>query len=108
RPTPARNSSTTASRASAVHSFTWRRPVSSPLLPNPFRDDRLTGADVFNPALDVASVHQHASRCLEQAIERARRQDKPDGRAKIAILQSTPGFGKTHVMGRVAHRCRDH
>jgi DNA segregation ATPase FtsK/SpoIIIE-like protein len=79
--------------------------MSSPLLPNPFSDDRLTGADAFNAALDVETVHQHASAWLEQAIERAAQLGRPDGRAKIAILRSTPGFGKTHVMGRVGHRC---
>jgi DNA segregation ATPase FtsK/SpoIIIE, S-DNA-T family len=79
--------------------------VSSPLLPNPFDNDRLTEAGVFDPALDVTSVHQQASTWLEQAIERAAQLDKPDGKAKIAILQSTPGFGKTHVVGRVGHRC---
>src|SRR6266566_2388188 len=95
----------TASRESTAHCSTWRRPVSSPLHPNPFSDDRLTEADAFNPALDVASVHQQASTWLEQAIERATQLGKPDGKAKIAILRSTPGFGKTHVMGRVGHRC---
>jgi hypothetical protein len=30
---------------------------------------------------------------------------KPDGQTKIAVLCSIPGFGKTHVMGRVGHRC---
>jgi DNA segregation ATPase FtsK/SpoIIIE, S-DNA-T family len=79
--------------------------VSSPLLPNPFSDDRLTKADAFNPALDVESVHQLASTWLEQTIERARRLDRPDGQAKVAILRATPGFGKTHVMGRVGRRC---
>jgi DNA segregation ATPase FtsK/SpoIIIE-like protein len=77
----------------------------SQLLPNPFSDDRLTKADAFNPALDVASVHHQVSNWLEEAIERATQLEKPDGEAKIAILRSTPGFGKTHVMGRVAHRC---
>jgi DNA segregation ATPase FtsK/SpoIIIE, S-DNA-T family len=80
--------------------------VSSPL-PNPFSDDRLTQADVFNPELDVPSVHKRASAWVEQAIELARHRQKPDGQAKIAILQSTPGFGKTHVMGRVRHRSHE-
>jgi hypothetical protein len=79
--------------------------VSRPSLPNPCSDDRLTEAHAFNPALDVISVHQQASTWLEQAIERATHVEKPDGHAKIAILRSTPGFGKTHVMGRVGHRC---
>jgi hypothetical protein len=75
------------------------------LLPNPFSDDRLAEASAFNPALDVASVHRQASDWLEQAIERATQLDKPDGDAKVALLRATPGFGKTHVMGRVGSRC---
>jgi DNA segregation ATPase FtsK/SpoIIIE-like protein len=43
---------------------------------------------------------------LDRAIERAARRHRPDGTAKIAVLLSTSGFGKTHVMGRVGHRHR--
>jgi hypothetical protein len=74
-------------------------------LPNPFENDRLPNADAFSPALDVVSVHHQASTWLEQAINRAAKLEKPDGQAKIAVLLSTPGFGKTHVAGRVGHRC---
>src|SRR4051794_36044334 len=95
----------TASRESMAHSSIWRPPVSSPSLPNPFTDDRLTAADVFNSNLDVVSLHHQASAWLEQAIQRATQIDQPDGKAKIAVLLSTPGFGKTHVVGRVGHRC---
>src|SRR5260370_33070553 len=94
----------TAYRESAAHSSTWRRLVNSPLLPNPFSDDRLTRADLFNPALDVASVHEQASGLLGQAIERANQADKPNGQAKILILQSVAGFGKRHVVGPAGHR----
>lgn len=69
--------------------------MSSPLLPNPFSDDRLTEANAFNPVLDVDSVHHQASAWLVQAIGRAAQLGQPDGKAKIAVLQSTPGFGKT-------------
>jgi S-DNA-T family DNA segregation ATPase FtsK/SpoIIIE len=78
--------------------------VNRQLLPNPFTDDRLTGAFAFNPALDVPSVHQRATEWLEEAIRRAQNLDTPDGTVKIGILQATPGFGKTHVLGRVGHR----
>jgi hypothetical protein len=77
------------------------------LLPNPFRDDRLSGAELFKPELDVASVHRAASSWLEQATLRAAQLEQPDGQSKIAILRSTPGFGKTHVLGRVGHHCDD-
>src|ERR1700733_14870785 len=84
--------------------FTWRRPVPNQL-PNPFEDDRLTDAGVFNPALDVGSVNQHASKWLEEAIVRAAHLATADGKAKIAVLRATAGLGKTHVMARVGHQC---
>jgi len=51
---------------------------------------------VISTALDVVSVHHQASAWLEQAIKRATTLEKPDGKAKLAILRATPGFGKTH------------
>jgi hypothetical protein len=79
--------------------------VSSPLLVNPLADDRLPGASVFNPKLDVASMHQAASCLLREHIERAGTLQVPDGKAKVVILRSRPGLGKTHVFGRIAHEC---
>ena len=67
--------------------FYLRCPVSSPLIPNPFGDDRLTGADIFNPELDVASVHEQASTTLEQAIARVTKLKQPDGKAKVFVLR---------------------
>ncbi len=82
--------------------------MSNPSLSNPFADDRLTGAALYNPALDVLSVHQTASTLLHRLIERARSLEKPDGQAKVVILRSVPGLGKTHVFGRVRHQCAEH
>jgi DNA segregation ATPase FtsK/SpoIIIE-like protein len=77
------------------------------LLPNPFTDYRLAGADDYNSSLDVPSVHERASTWLEKAVTRATKLHKVDGTAKIAILQASPGYGKTHIMGRVGHKCRE-
>lgn len=77
-------------------------------LPNPFADDRLPGAGSFNPTLDVPSVHEPASTLLRRLIERARGLEQPDGQAKVVILKSIAGFGKTHVVGRVGHHCAAH
>jgi hypothetical protein len=78
--------------------------VTSPLYPNPFYDDRLTAAEQFNPALDVPSLHQQASEILERAIARVTTLKQPDGTAKVIVLRSIPGVGKTHIVGRVCHR----
>src|SRR5689334_12622126 len=95
------------SRVSVAHCSTWRRPVSKPSLYNPFADDRLSGAGLFNPALDVPSVHEAAFSHLRRLIDRARNLEEPDGQAKVAIICSVPGLGKTHVFGRIAHQCAE-
>src|SRR4051812_48776082 len=98
----------TPSRVSAAPCSTWRRPVSSPSLSNPFADDRLTGTALFNPDFDVPWVHEAASGLLRHLVERARSLEIPDGQAKAGILRSRPGLGKTHVFGRVGHGCAEH
>src|SRR5205823_4936867 len=95
------------SRVSAAPCSTWRRRVSSPSQANPFADDRLTGAALFSRHLDVPSVHGAASGLLRHLIERARDLENPDGQAKVVILRSLPGLGKTHVFGRVGHECAE-
>lgn len=81
--------------------------MNSPALPNPFQDDRLTDADAFDPALDVPSVHKTASDSLIDSIARISKLRQPDGNAKIAVILSIPGVGKTHVLGRVQHQLGD-
>lgn len=81
--------------------------MSSPLLPNPFENDRLADAEGYNPALDVATVHRQATDWLEHAVHHAAQQSTPDGKAKIGILTSTAGFGKTHILGRIGHHRKD-
>lgn len=76
--------------------------MNSPLLPNPFNDDRLTDTDLFNPALDVPTLHRQASIALEESIARVTKLKKPDGEAKVVVLRSIPGVGKTHVIARVS------
>jgi hypothetical protein len=78
--------------------------VSSTSLSNPFNDDRLTAAELFNPNLDVPSLHEHASIMIEQAVAGVSRIKQPDGTGKVIALRSVPGVGKTHVAGRVGHR----
>lgn len=81
--------------------------MTSPPLPNPFQDDRLTNADAFDPTLDVPTVHQEASVYLLESIARISKLRQPDGKAKIAVVLSIPGVGKTHVIGRVQHYLGD-
>lgn len=81
--------------------------MTSPPLPNPFQDDRLTNADAFDPTLDVPTVHAEASYYLLESIARVSKIRQPDGKAKIAVVLSIPGVGKTHVIGRVQHHLGD-
>ncbi len=68
---------------------------------------RLTDADAFNAALDVPTLHHAATAYLTEAIERVPKQKHPDGKAKVAVILSAPGLGKTHVIGRVQHHFGD-
>jgi DNA segregation ATPase FtsK/SpoIIIE-like protein len=81
--------------------------MASPWFSNPFADDRLTGASAYSPALDVPSFNQAVSDTLLEVIQRASRMRTAEARRKIYILLGGPGYGKTHLMGRIGHNCQD-
>jgi DNA segregation ATPase FtsK/SpoIIIE, S-DNA-T family len=81
--------------------------MASPLFSNPFADDRLPGASAYSPALDVPSFNQAVSDTLLGVIQRASRTRTVEARRKIYILKAGPGYGKTHLMGRIGYRCED-
>src|ERR1700674_4690628 len=102
---PANSSLTTASKEKARRFSTWRPPMASPLFSNPFAEDRLTGASGYSAALDVPSLNQVVSDSLLEVIQRASRSRTVESRRKIFVLKAPPGYGKTHLMGRIGHHC---
>lgn len=81
--------------------------MASPPFSNPFAEDRLTGAGGYSPALDVPSLNNTASDALLEVIRRASGSRTVEARRKIFVLKAPPGYGKTHLMGRIGHHCQD-
>lgn len=74
---------------------------------NPFRRDRLNDPDDYVPEWDVRSIAQPVTERLKAAIESARGRTDPDPAGKIHVLLGPPGYGKTHLFGRIAHDVAD-
>jgi hypothetical protein len=75
--------------------------VGSPSLDNPFEADRLNEASNFRPEWDVASINAGASDWINREVEAIRQRPAADERRKIAALLGSPGYGKTHLFGRI-------
>jgi S-DNA-T family DNA segregation ATPase FtsK/SpoIIIE len=68
---------------------------------NPFEADRLVSAAAFVPEWDVPSVNERITADLRTALEKARHPSGASGPEKARMLVGAPGYGKTHVFGRV-------
>lgn len=73
---------------------------------NPFRAHRENGPRDYRPECDVPSLNDAVSDHLVDAIRRLRGRTEPDPGLKIPVLRAPPGFGKTHLFGRVSHQLR--
>ncbi|MCS6849686.1 MAG: FtsK/SpoIIIE domain-containing protein [Gemmataceae bacterium] len=78
--------------------------MSLSLRDNPFRAQRLNAAQDYIPSWDVPSLNEPVSRRLKALIEHLRGRDRPDPTLKIPVLLAPPGYGKTHLFGRLAHQ----
>lgn len=78
--------------------------MNSPLLDNPFEADRLNEAANFRPEWDVPSINAGVSGWINQEVESIRRRPATDERRKVAALLGPPGYGKTHLFGRIQHQ----
>src|SRR5262245_1989358 len=74
---------------------------------NPFQADRVDDAASFRPEWDVPSVNEGISRRVEEVIEQVRGRAGLDAAQKIPGLLSSPGYGKSHLFGRLGHRHGD-
>ena len=74
---------------------------------NLFRTSRLNVSRDFRPDWDVPTLNERASAELVQEIRRLRGRTQPDPGQMISILLSAPGYGKTHLFGRIAHMLGD-
>ena len=70
---------------------------------NPFRATRLNDSKDFDPALDVASLNEGVSASVLADAQRAGGRREPDPGQTIPVILSAPGYGKTHLLGRLSH-----
>ena len=73
-------------------------------LDNPFRVNRLNMDRDYRPEWDVSNLNADVSTHLVREIRELRGRRQPDPGQKISVLLAPPGYGKTHLLGRVAHQ----
>ena len=71
---------------------------------NPFAVDRLNSSANFRAEWDVPSVNADVSTWIDRQIEEVRKRDATNPEQKIGVMLGAPGYGKTHLFGRLAHQ----
>jgi len=74
--------------------------------PNPFGRAVLNGPADFLPEWDVESIAKPATDRLLEAIEEARGSIRVDPNRRIHVMLGPPGYGKTHLFGRIARKLK--
>jgi len=74
--------------------------------PNPFGRAVLNGPADFQPEWDVESIARPATDRLLEAIEGARGSIGVDPNRRIHVMLGPPGYGKTHLFGRLARKLK--
>ncbi len=72
-------------------------------LDNPFRESRLINGRNYRPDWDVADLDQDVSKWMVEEVGRLRGRADPDPGQMIAVMLDPPGYGKTHLFGRIGH-----
>ncbi|WP_406700337.1 hypothetical protein V5E97_16115 [Singulisphaera sp. Ch08] len=70
---------------------------------NPFRESRLNSSRNFRPEWDVPELNQGITKWLVEEVGRLRGREEPDPGQMIAAMTGPPGYGKTHLFGRIEH-----
>ncbi len=70
---------------------------------NPFRESRLNNSKNFRPEWDVPELNQDITRTLVAEVSRLRGRKEPDPGQMILFVTGPPGYGKTHLFGRIEH-----
>jgi|GEM_PF-2183067 len=70
---------------------------------NPFRESRLNNSRNFRPEWDVPELNQGTTKWLVEEVRRLRGRVEPDPGQMIATMTGPPGYGKTHLFGRIEH-----
>ena len=72
--------------------------------PNLFRESRLNSGSDYHPEWDVLDLNAPISTWLTDEVRRLVGRQTPDPAQMIAVLTGPPGYGKTHLFGRIEHQ----
>ncbi len=72
--------------------------------PNPFRESRLNSGQDYRPEWDVLELNATISNWLTDEVRRLVGRSQPDPGQMIAVMTGPPGYGKTHLFGRIEHQ----
>jgi S-DNA-T family DNA segregation ATPase FtsK/SpoIIIE len=72
-------------------------------LENPFRESRLNNSGNYRADWDVPELNQTITNWLVGEVRRLRGRKDPDPGQMIAAVTGPPGYGKTHLFGRIEH-----
>ncbi len=70
---------------------------------NPFSESRLNTSRNFRPEWDIPELNQQFTKTLVRQVQRLRGRKEPDPAQMIIAMTGPPGYGKTHLFGRVEH-----
>jgi S-DNA-T family DNA segregation ATPase FtsK/SpoIIIE len=70
---------------------------------NPFRENRLNTSRNFRPEWDVPELNQTIAKWLVDEVDYLKGRKEPDPGQMIAAMTGPPGYGKTHLFGRIEH-----
>ncbi len=70
---------------------------------NPLRESRLGSSEDYRPEWDVLALNKDITLGLAEQIRNAKGRRQPDAGQMISVLLSAPGYGKTHLFGRIGH-----
>jgi S-DNA-T family DNA segregation ATPase FtsK/SpoIIIE len=81
--------------------------MNQPQLDNPFQESRLNLGSDYRPEWDVPELNRSITERLAQHIREVKGRVQPDPGQMISVLLSPPGFGKTHLFGRIGSKLGD-
>ncbi|MEJ7638386.1 MAG: hypothetical protein WKF75_10535 [Singulisphaera sp.] len=69
----------------------------------PFRESHLIVSGDFRPEWDIPELNQGITTWLVDEVRRLRGRQQPDPGQMIVAVTGPPGYGKTHLFGRIEH-----
>jgi S-DNA-T family DNA segregation ATPase FtsK/SpoIIIE len=77
--------------------------MNTPPCEHPFESDRVNGPGDFRPDWDVPALGREVTDALARDIAAVRARPAPDPTRKMHLISGAPGYGKTHLFGRLRH-----